>query len=624
MPYLSHRFLPLTFALLATPAWAAPPGVPQIEAGMHTAAVMQMASDGQGRWAVSASQDGSARVWALESGALLAVLRPPLAAGEGHLLAAAMSADGGRIALAAAGASYVYDRTADGRAWRLAHITSAPAEATVTSLALSADGRWLARGLAGTKGVQILDASSGALLSHSARYGGSCFSVAFSPAGGPLQLVSTSLDGRVRVYALDAKGQLGAARVAVGLRGKWPHLARFSPDGRRIAVAFASGAIPQVLEVANWREPLRLAQGGLRPGVDSVDVLAWSADGQSLAGLGQLQEGGTHAERWSAQNGRRLPSGTWPQEGLPTSLQGLPDGGWLLATSRPMWARVTADGAPRQVLPAPDWPGAQARQSTPLRLAANAMELHWDGPGRFPDMRQAGVPGMRFNLPKGRFAETDPAVLSAENHLAAVRLHLYGITGVDILSAPWHQLLRGLFTGPLPRPLFNPNEGAEAPADRGEAELDAGEVIACSAQPSHREQGVVWGSNMWLRAYQRNNTLQWRQAAATPVRAVEQSRNGRWVVALYGDGVLRWHRRDNGREVLALFIHADGRRWVAWTPEGFYDASDKDGEALLGFVTRHASAEANWQPASRWRQTLYQPARVRQRLSEEDQAASKP
>ena len=105
MPYLSHRFLPLTFALLATPAWAAPPGVPQIEAGMHTAAVMQMASDGQGRWAVSASQDGSARVWALESGALLAVLRPPLAAGEGHLLAAAMSADGGRIALAAAGAS---------------------------------------------------------------------------------------------------------------------------------------------------------------------------------------------------------------------------------------------------------------------------------------------------------------------------------------------------------------------------------------------------------------------------------------------------------------------------------------------------------------------------------------
>ena len=81
-------------------------------------------------------------------------------------------------------------------------------------------------------------------------------------------------------------------------------------------------------------QPLRLAQGGLRPGVDSVDVLAWSADGQSLAGLGQLQEGGTHAERWSAQNGRRLPSGTWPQEGLPTSLQGLPDGGWLLATSR--------------------------------------------------------------------------------------------------------------------------------------------------------------------------------------------------------------------------------------------------------------------------------------------------
>jgi len=48
----------------------------------------------------------------------------------------------------------------------------------------------------------------------------------------------------------------------------------------------------------------------------------------------------------------------------------------------------------------------------------------------------------------------------------------------------------------------------------------------------------------------------------------------------------RWHhplvRNTSGREVLALFVHRDGRRWVAWTPEGFFDASP-GGDAFTGY-----------------------------------------
>jgi Caspase domain len=44
-------------------------------------------------------------------------------------------------------------------------------------------------------------------------------------------------------------------------------------------------------------------------------------------------------------------------------------------------------------------------------------------------------------------------------------------------------------------------------------------------------------------------------------------------VAAYGDGTIRWHRMDDGRELLALFVLADKNNWVAWTPEGFYGAT---------------------------------------------------
>jgi hypothetical protein len=54
---------------------------------------------------------------------------------------------------------------------------------------------------------------------------------------------------------------------------------------------------------------------------------------------------------------------------------------------------------------------------------------------------------------------------------------------------------------------------------------------------------------------------------------VNISGDGRIVVAGYGDDTIRWHRMDDGRELLALMVLNDRSNWVAWTPEGFYDAT---------------------------------------------------
>jgi len=48
---------------------------------MHTAMINRIAVDRAGRWAVTASDDKTARIWNLASGQLVRVLRVPLGGG---------------------------------------------------------------------------------------------------------------------------------------------------------------------------------------------------------------------------------------------------------------------------------------------------------------------------------------------------------------------------------------------------------------------------------------------------------------------------------------------------------------------------------------------------------------
>jgi hypothetical protein len=64
------------------------------------------------------------------------------------------------------------------------------------------------------------------------------------------------------------------------------------------------------------------------------------------------------------------------------------------------------------------------------------------------------------------------------------------------------------------------------------------------------------------------------------------------VVAAYGDGTIRWHRMDDGRELLALQVLSDKKNWVAWTPEGFYGATPGAFGVLKWHVNRGNNAAA--------------------------------
>jgi hypothetical protein len=70
------------------------------------------------------------------------------------------------------------------------------------------------------------------------------------------------------------------------------------------------------------------------------------------------------------------------------------------------------------------------------------------------------------------------------------------------------------------------------------------------------------------------------------------------VVAAYGDGTIRWHRMDDGRELLALFVLKDKQNWVAWTPEGFYGATPGAFGVLQWQINRGFDAAADVVPVS--------------------------
>ena len=108
----------------------------------------------------------------------------------------------------------------------------------------------------------------------------------------------------------------------------------------------------------------------------------------------------------------------------------------------------------------------------------------------------------------------------------------------------------------------------------------------------------VLGAEWSLRALDAKGQPLWRRAVPSTAWAVNITGDGRLAVAAYGDGTIRWHRMDDGRELLALYGLADKQNWVAWTPEGFYGATPGAFGVLQWQVNRGFDEAAQAVPVS--------------------------
>ncbi|MGH6816407.1 MAG: hypothetical protein ACREC6_11955, partial [Hyphomicrobiaceae bacterium] len=407
-------------------------------------------------------------------------------------------------------------------------------------------------------------------------YGGTdSYGAAFDVTG---HLFTVAYDGHLRRYgpdfrlALKAKAQGGARPFSIAVH----------PAGDRLAVGLNDTTAVEVYDSRNLTRVFAADTVGVGNG--NLSKVAWSADGARLFAGGRYQaRGGDSPIRLWDQGGRGRARDVPVSQS--TIMQLLPCGaGLAVGATDPAFGLLSTTGEKRL------W---QTDVTADMRgKREDAFTLSAEG-------RQ-----VRFGLGYGGQA---PVLFDvATQRLTDAPSPVSGLSAADTTSlkvSDWQNVAPKLDGAPLALQQYEWSFALAIAPDRAR---------------------FVLGTNWRLRAYDRSGKELWQKQVPDVAWGVNITGNGKLIATAYGDGTIRWHRLDDGRELLALFVHAKDRRWVAWTPKGYYTAS-AGGEGLIGWhVNRGWDNAADFFPAAQFRDRFYRPDIVQQvlRTLDEDKAVA--
>lgn len=90
--------------------------------------------------------------------------------------------------------------------------------------------------------------------------------------------------------------------------------------------------------------------------------------------------------------------------------------------------------------------------------------------------------------------------------------------------------------------------------------------------------------------------LLWDITVPGIVRKITGSREAGYLTVATEDGLIRWYRLEDGEQLLTLYLNNRDKRWILWTPQGYYDAS-VGAQDLMGWqVNRGLDREADFFP----------------------------
>jgi len=550
----------------------------RIETGAHAAEAKAIDVDAAERFLVSASLDKTARVWELRSGKLLKILRPPVGnAQEGWLYAVAISPDGATVV--AGGFTgpdngdqpiYVFERESGVIRRAITGLRD-----VTTHLAFSKDGRYVAAALSGN-GIRIFETGSYSEVARDVEYGGNCNWVEFDRSS---RLVSASSDGVVRLYSSD----FHLLHKAKSPGGGQPYSARFSPDGRLIAVGFFDRVEVHVISGADLSPKY-----DLETPVSEVNLatVLWSDDGRRVCAAGRYSVDSVYPLFcWDARGkGKRS---TFPVAGNTImDLRALQDG---------VIAFCSFDGA--------------------LGVLDRGGNIRWrSAPDLLEYLAGASFPQISRD---GDRVETDSYYF---NGSAWTRQNIgFSVSGqrlavgVDPQSSLEVPLTTGLAVDNW-HDHFHPTLNGRALA------LQANEISRSLAIAS-RKDAFVLGTEWNLRKFDRQGAQVWETSVPGSAWRVNVTEDERFVIALLGDGTVRWYTFKEGKEVLALFVDRDLRRWVAWNPDGFFTFQN-GGDSLIGYqINRGHDHEGQFVKVDQLREIFYQPDLIAQILKPEAASA---
>ncbi|MGA7385533.1 MAG: caspase family protein [Methylocella sp.] len=546
----------------------------RIETGQHGAIIHRIDTDAENRFAVTASDDETVRLWSLPDGQLLLILRLPLDLGHiGKATAVAISPDGNTVAaggwtgILGDNNIFLFDRPSGKLIRRLADLPE-----TVFHLAYSPDGQRLAASLGG-KGIRVFDVSHGYRpLPSDRQYVEKSNWAMFDQAG---RLVTASSDGFVRLYAA-GQYKIPVARFRLG--GHQPCAAAFSPNGARVAVGFCD--TPKVV-VLSGLDLTRLFEADTTGVGGGFYAVGWAQDERFLFAGGYWSVNNAwQVRRWS-DGGRGafvdIPAGSYTI----MEILGLQSGSMLFARSNGFGligpdAKVTV----LRGLGGLDLSGGGGHE---LRVSADGGTVQVDAwePRRT----------YRFALGRRRVAIDPPAD-------GALLAPVTQEPGLDV--ANWKNSTT---------PTVN---GAPIELRRYES--------ARSLAMVRGTQHFVLGTDRSVCLFDQLGHDVWPKPLPVPDVAwqVNVTADGRLVIVAIGDGTVRWLRITDGKELLALFIHPDGKRWVAWTPQGYYDAS-LGADELIGWHVNHGYDHVpDFYPVAQFRARFYRPDVIRRVLQTPD------
>jgi WD40 repeat protein len=375
------------------------------------------------------------------------------------------------------------------------------------------------------------------------------------------RLVTTSYDGSVRLYAAD---QYAAPIAQFRSEGDKPYAAAFSPDGTRVAVGFED---TRKVVVLSGSDLTRLFEADTT-GIPDVGLFAvgWSQDGRFLFAGGQwLVNNEWQIRRWSDDGHGAfvdIPAGS----NTVMAILGLQSGSMLFAHANG-FGLISPDATMTPVQGFGGLGGGSA-----LRVSADGGAVQVD----------AWKPRHSYRFALGeRRVDVDPP---ADSTLLAP---ITQAPGLDVTN--WHN--------------------SATPAVNGAPIKLESEEWATSLAVVPGTQHFVLAAAWTVRLFDQLGHELWPKGAAGPGTPwyVNVTGDGRLVIVAYGDGTIRWLRLSDGKELLALFIHRDGKRWIAWTPQGYYDAS-VGGDELIGWHVNHGYDHVpDFYPVSRFRDQFNRP-----------------
>ncbi len=537
----------------------------RIETGHHAAMARRLVVDAANQRLVSAGDDKSIRIWQLPGGRLVQSIRLPMGDGqEGRPYAIAVSPDGRNVIVGgwtgwewdASASVYFFDSESGEMTRRIRGLPN-----VVSTLNISPDGKTLAVGLNGAGGVRFFRMADGTPVADDNQFNDRVMAADFGPDG---RLALVALDGYLRIYdrtfRLIGRQNLGAGAQPAGVR--------FSPDGQRIGISFRERPYGRVLSAQDLK-----ALGETRSqAVDSHAVfaqVAWSPDSAVLYIAGD--SGDQVGRIWSWRDGGLGPmKENVVSRARVADIAAMSDGGIAFSTEDPAVGIMKPDGA--------------------RSLFVDSAIVDFRGTG---DQLQVSQDGSVVQFPlRGKTASFDftkrQLDLGTSNPTGLARPRL---TAEGFVISRWKDSEGTILNG------------RAVPLDAYETSRS----YAIAPDAKMLALGTEWS----LRMLDGKAAQRWVTPLVSPAWSVTFSGDGKWVIAALGDGTLRWYRAEDGVEVMALFVHAQGQEWIVWLPSGYYLSSDY-GDNFVGWqINRGKDQAPDFYRAVQFERILFRPDIVR-------------